>query len=356
MSASNANASELSDETCMKIIDELAECGVQQVTITGGEALVRKNFFDIIDKLIEKNIHVTSIMTNGLLVNEKFLDKLLERKIRPSFNISFDGTNGCHDWLRGIKGAEKTVINAFKICNEKGFVTSSIYCLHKGNIHAIRDSIKLLADIGVNNLKIIPMSPYGEGSSISNKALKISEMYDALIDYIPKYFEDDISMPVYLTGILSAYPNKKYDIGFCKMPEDQNCDEFCICTSARNNMHINAEGRMIPCTLMDYTNIINQFPVFGKSTLKDTLNDSEYMNFVSKKIKDYLKRNPECDKCKYRNRCAGGCRGHAILYAMLKGSSDIWGHDPYRCTFFKNGYYEKIIALMENLKIKQIGA
>ncbi|MBQ3394884.1 MAG: radical SAM protein, partial [Synergistaceae bacterium] len=88
------NAYEAPHEDIMKIIDMLAECGVMQISLTGGEALIRKDFFEIVDALIERGIIITRIYSNGALVTENVLRELEKRKIRPGFNISFDGVDG----------------------------------------------------------------------------------------------------------------------------------------------------------------------------------------------------------------------------------------------------------------------
>ena len=187
--------------------------------------------------------------------------------------------------------------------------------------------------------------------------MTIEEIYDTLIDYIPKYFEDGAPMTIYLAGFFAAYKNKTYRISCCKLPEEINSDNLCVCSHARNVMHITAEGRMIPCIPMAYTFIADEFPIFTKDTLRDTLTNSNYLEFISTKVKDYVKHRPECDNCKYRNRCAGGCRGQAILNSMLENKNgDIWSRDPYRCAFFKKGYYDKVVSLMNDLNIKRIGS
>lgn len=71
-----------------------------QVSLTGGEALTRRDFFEIVDALLEHGIVITLIYSNGALVNENVLKEFENRKIWPGFNISFDGVEGWHDWLR----------------------------------------------------------------------------------------------------------------------------------------------------------------------------------------------------------------------------------------------------------------
>jgi hypothetical protein len=106
MSANVGKFGEPSLEKCIKIIGEIADCGIKQVSITGGEPLIRGDFWQIIDELINHNILIPTIYTNGALVDRALIDGLTSRKIRPTFQISYDGP-GWHDWLRGIDGAEK---------------------------------------------------------------------------------------------------------------------------------------------------------------------------------------------------------------------------------------------------------
>lgn len=106
LSAPESKFGELSTSECLRVIDELADCGINQVSITGGEPLVRCDFLKLLDAFKKNNVIVVQIYTNGALVNDKLLDELEGRGMKPSFSISYDGI-GWHDWMRGIKGAEK---------------------------------------------------------------------------------------------------------------------------------------------------------------------------------------------------------------------------------------------------------
>ena len=94
--------------------------GVRTVSLTGGEALLRRDFFAIVDALLAADILIVTVMSNGLLVNDKTLDEFERRGIKPEFNMSFDGI-GCHDWLRGVPGAEKAVLRASRFARNGAF-------------------------------------------------------------------------------------------------------------------------------------------------------------------------------------------------------------------------------------------
>ena len=71
---------------------------------------------------------ITTIYSNGKLVTEELLDQLAERGIHPEFNMSYDGVDGWHDWLRGIPNAGKIAEDAFLRCKRKGFPTGALMC------------------------------------------------------------------------------------------------------------------------------------------------------------------------------------------------------------------------------------
>ena len=51
LSAPSAKLGELPHETMLEIIEQLAACGVQQVSLTGGEPLVRGDWWQLVDAL-----------------------------------------------------------------------------------------------------------------------------------------------------------------------------------------------------------------------------------------------------------------------------------------------------------------
>nr|MCR5399499.1 radical SAM protein [Lachnospiraceae bacterium] len=68
MSAPRAILPEPDTEECIRIIDEIASCGIRLISLTGGEALIRKDFLFLVDYMLEKGIRIIMIMSNGALV------------------------------------------------------------------------------------------------------------------------------------------------------------------------------------------------------------------------------------------------------------------------------------------------
>ena len=108
----------------------------------------------------------------------------------------------------------------------------------------------------------------------------------------------------------------------------------------------------MPCPQMGFNDASKKYfsPIFDKP-LKELLNDGDYMNFIDLRLGDYFKKNPTCAACEYKNRCASGCPANSIA-----DSGELLGIDKKTCKFFKEGYYDRVVAIAEKLNLKRLGA
>jgi radical SAM protein with 4Fe4S-binding SPASM domain len=346
MSAPDAKYGELPLETILKIVDELADCGVMSVSLTGGEPLVRSDFPVIIDALLDRGIGIHTIYSNGALISEKFLKQLADRKIRPEINMSFDGV-GWHDWMRGIDGAEEAVDRAFRLCRENGFPTGAEMCIHRKNQHTLRESILHLRDVGCRSLKTVPVSDVGAWhTNGQEESVSTEELFQLYLDYLPEYYEDGMPLSIMLGGFFSADPKKpeKYDIPLYHSPQDP--EKHCVCGHARMIMYISPEGRALPCMSLSGLDIQERFPLIPEIGLRKCLTDSFYMDFINTRSIKILEHNPQCRECAFASRCHGGCRASGLESA---GQKDLYAADPAACLLFKGGWAKRIVQVMKEI-------
>jgi radical SAM protein with 4Fe4S-binding SPASM domain len=357
LNAPDAALGELTTETALSLIDQMAECGVLQVDISGGEPLVRKDFWTLIEGLHDYGIRVGVLYTNGAVLNESILERFSELGMDPQISISFDGL-GTHDWLRGVKGAEKAALRALELCRNHGFTTDVEMCIHNGNKHTLRDTVNFLKDYGVSALKTAPVTEtelwrkHAEGNQIS-----LREYFETVISYIPDFYKDGMPMDITLSAVASMQGGStEYSI----VPEAldpesgrEECRNCYLCASARFNTYIAPDGRLLPCMPMAAYSEYSHFPKVQEIGLKRGLSDSYYMDFVSRRVCDLEERNTECASCPYLYRCGGGCRANALSIDEIEGhhsaiademgfESRLMGRDPYQCILFKEGYVDRI--------------
>lgn len=343
MSAPHAKHGSPSYEQIIEIADQIAECGIYKVELTGGEPLIRSDFLKIIDALAEREIGVSTIYTNGWLVDEKLLDALEERRMRPNFQLSFDGI-GMHDFLRGIEGAEERTLNALKLLQQRGNRVSVSMCIHKKNMDVLRESVKLMGSYGVISMKCGSIMELGEWTADEVRNLQISrqEELELFEKYIPQYFEDNAPVSIMLADTFMYTPGNKewsiYDVRKCPKEEEFRPS----CGVIKNHFYIGAEGMVAPCMGMCDCNYAKNFPNLFKTPLKEILHDSKFIELTNVTVGEVRDHNPKCRECRFVDRCTGGCRN-----SVLMCGDDYYGIDPDVCYFFENGWEERMTKAAE---------
>ncbi len=323
----------------MKIIEQLAECGVFRVSLTGGEPFIRDDFFEIIDALRERNITISYINTNGSFITEKVLQEFIKRDVRPLFMISYDG-KGWHDWLRGITGAEEKVNRVFELCRDMGFPVQTSMVIHKGNCHTLRDSINHRASLGVSSIKTVYAANVGEWLQRNGQgAMSIEDMCKMYLEYIPHYYEDGIPMNIAFTSFFSANRDICYR-------EEYDPSKTLLCTAIRNYAYISPEGRVLPCTVFDGFNLREDYPLLFDKKFADCVSSPEFMKFVDMRAGDIQAANGKCRTCKFNKHCNGGCRG-ALLYL---GEKDFTAANKIECSLYYGGWVKKIVEAVQKAR------
>ena len=339
MSAPEAALGEPGLEQCLDIVAQLAECGVGSVSLTGGEPLVRRDFWKIVDALCCEEIKITTLFTNGVLLDSAVLDGFEVRGLHPRLQFSFDGV-GCHDWMRGVEGAESKVTRAMHLSAGRGFEFSAAMCLNRHNAGTLRDTVRTLAELGCSGLKVNNTCAAGEWLNQRGDALSDSECFALYLDYIPQFFADGAPLSLMLDGMF-AY-SKDERLSFIQYERGGAGETgMLLCPHIRRELYISPQGRVLPCMSMAGSAIERDFPTMFQTPLRDILGDSDYMRRADFHLEEYLAHHADCAGCEYAGRCCGGCRASAIGC----DGTDYLARDERACTFFRGGWADKTAKL-----------
>ena len=339
LNAPNAEMGEVTHKEAISIIDKMAECGIYHLLISGGEPFVRKDFWELIDHILEKGIQVDQIYTNGWMLTDRMLDEFEKRGMKPEFSISFDGV-GWHDWMRGIQGAEQAALDALRRCRERGFLTNVEMCIHRGNAETIRESVRLLAGTGARSIKFSEVSQTELWKQHAEKNdMTTPEYIEAILRYIPRYYEDGMPIRLLFGGVVEL---RKGEAGYWPIAEFDEGTEEClkrhICGAVRKSCYIAPDGRLLPCMPIAAVPDQSVFPKVQDIGLQAALKDSFFMEFADRRVKDLLDACKTCRECPYHLQCGGGCRASAVM----EGEKNLMGPDPSRCLMWKEGYLQKV--------------
>lgn len=341
MSAPHAKHGSPTREQIVRTVEQLAECGVFNVEITGGEPLIRDDLPEIVDLLNERGIRLDTVYTNGWLVDERFLDMLEARGVRPGFQLSFDGI-GRHDSLRGVPGAEERTVRALRLLKERGYGTAVSMCLHRGNVSVLRDSVNFLASLGVSSVKCGAIMDLGEWKAPEAEELKLSQEEELSVyaAYIPQYFTDGAPLALMLAGAFSYTPGEEeWFAGYHRECTPDEEGRTLACGVLGEMFYIGADGLVSPCQGMCDCEIAGSLSSLYVRPLREILTNSEYVKLSLATVGDVRNGNSECRSCEYVGRCGGGCRNSALI-----AGKGYCGADPDACGYFRGGWEERIRA------------
>ncbi len=137
---------DLSKEKVFEIIDKLAEFGLKQITLLGGEPTSRDDFGDIIDHVKSKGIKC-GVITNGALGKAK-LKELLKLDY---INISIDGMRDTHNFLRGVNTWDASVDLMFTLKNQYNKDVVVSFVVQQGNYKELRTMTEFFNRQGILN-------------------------------------------------------------------------------------------------------------------------------------------------------------------------------------------------------------
>lgn len=339
MDAPEGALGELSTEEALDLIDQMAACGVPRVELTGGEPLVRKDLWQLIDCILAHHIVIDKFYTNGRLLNDAVLDEMERRGMSPMIFVSFDGV-GWHDWMRGCPGTEADALRALKLCHDRGFETAVQMCVHRGNADSLPQTIAALKQAGVTRLKAsnVSMTELWQRHSDGN-ALTQQEFIEAMLPYITWYYQAGRPIEhLELGGVIDMFRYRPYEMVVRDLGGGQDALDCHLCRTARMSCYITPEGRLLPCLPMTASPDQNQFPRVQDIGLRQGLSHSVYMDYTDSRVRDLAAVNSECAACPHLLRCGGGCRA----IALTDGDRQLMGCDRLSCMFWNNHYMDRI--------------
>ncbi len=340
--------SEWTLDEAKSLLDQARDCGINAFTITGGEPMLHKNFFEILEAIYERNMFVYELNTNGYFISQEALDHMKKIGCKPLMKISFDGISH-HDWLRNKKGAEEDALRAISLCVKNGFKVKVQTNVHRYNLDSIQKTLEILDEMGVDETRIIRTSEAPRWLNNSRGAtLSLKEYTDAMYELWQEYISENHKMNLTSWQIGSLTPkDKTFKLSAVECPNGTYRDDAPVCKGNRGMIAIGANGHVYPChQLSGYYEQHND--ILGdlkKESLKILLSSGKYVNEVCTTLKDLKENNEKCRNCKYFKYCCGGCRAIALAITNNKLAPD-----PSKCFFFENDYYNKFVEMLKGWK------
>lgn len=305
----------------IRIVDEAYDFGASFFGITGGEAFLRKDLFEIVAYARKTGLN-TSIITDGHLLDQDAFDKIVKNEVRVS--VSIDGAGRTNDLIRG-KGAYAKTVAVIEQLSRENLLNCLVFTLANFNSSITNVNVKdfehvlaLASKYGARWVifhGFIPYSKDPENLRAAPSAKQYEWAWNKLYD-LQSVYKEKPSINVY-------YPSYARVAKQRGMPDFDNWyNHFFLgrCFFGKF-MSVAENGDVIPCSFNDVYRLGN---VKTKS-LKRIWTEMQSSEFFQR-IRNKNNLKGKCGLCEYREIC-GGCRTSAYFY-----TGDIFGSDP-QCAY-----------------------
>lgn len=268
-----------STEKLLRIIDDLSDMGVISVFLTGGEAMLRKDFDQIYIYLRKKGI-LTAILSNGSTITEEKC-KMFQHYMPRMIDISLYGASEkMYETVTGQKGMFQKVIDNLKLLKKYNIpfqLKTVVLSVNKQELSMMK---KIAQDFDVPFKFFTVIRPYNNGNRepvnymLSNEEIICLEKEDNVIQ--------------------NYYTQKKKSKVFLELSERQKMQCTYLCRIAQNSFFISSDGILNGC-------VRSRRKGFDLKKQGDFAQGWEYLKntFVESKKEKAFK----CSKCKIMNYC-----------------------------------------------------
>ncbi len=299
------------------LLDQMADAGVFYLTISGGEILMRRDFFEILEHARLRTFCV-KLKTNGVLIREKEAQRLRQLGVEAVQISIYSHRPEVHDAVTKMPGSLRQSLDAVRFLRKQGLTVTMANVLMIQNAEDYRGVRALAAELGAKFTIDPTITPMMDGD------------------------RSILNLNVDQAALREVFRNKDL-IGnveeFCAPPRgvDEEALDMLPCSAGHTACYVSPYGDVYPCV---------QFPLptgnVRRTKFLEIWRDSPQF----KEIRSITLRDmPSCSQCAHGATCTR-CPGLAYLEGNMRGPSTQDCEKSYARTGIPS----------ENLKAKKVSS
>lgn len=283
---------EMTTSEIKDLLNQMADAGVFYLTISGGEILMRRDFFEILEHARLRTFCV-KLKTNGVLIREKEAQRLRKLGVESVQISIYSHRPEVHDAITKMPGSFRKSIEAVRFLRQQGLLVTLANVLMVQNSADYKGVKALAIELGAQFIVDPTVTPMMDGD---RSILKLNVDSAALQEVFRS--ED-------LVGNIEE---------FCAPPRsvDEEALDMLPCSAGHTACYVSPYGDVYPCV---------QFPLpsgnVRRTKFVEIWRDSPQL----KEVRSITLRDmPTCSKCTHGSTCTR-CPGLAYLEGNMRGPS-----------------------------------
>lgn len=169
---------ELTTAEAKQFIDDLADFNVPVLLFSGGEPLIRPDFFELADYAAKKGVRPT-LSTNGTLITPEVARKIKDIGV-GYVGISLDGLREVNDKFRGKAGAFEAAMNGIKNCVAVDQRVGLRFTINHHNIQELENIFDFIEEENINRVCFYHLVYSGRGNQMMDEDVTAEESCRAM--------------------------------------------------------------------------------------------------------------------------------------------------------------------------------
>ncbi len=283
---------EMTTAEIKNILDQLAEAGTFFLTLSGGEVLMRRDFFEILE-YARRLLFNVRIKTNGVMIGPREAKRIRELGVEQIQISVYSHRPEVHDAITKLPGSLKKSIRAIRFLTSQGLKVAIANVMMTANM--------------------------GDHAGVQALARELGVVYTLDPTITPKIDGDMSILNLRIPGSeLNAVFHNKDLVGnveeFCAPPPPPGDDvmEGVPCSAGHTAAYITPYGDVFPCV---------QFPLPTGNLRKQRFVDIWRSSPELKEVRSIRAKDlPVCSTCSHVGTCTR-CPGLAYMEGSMRGPS-----------------------------------
>lgn len=319
--AGDERDNELSTEEALDLVRQMAEVGINEVSLIGGEAFLRKDWLTIARAITQAGMTAT-MTTGGYGINALTAHRMKEAGIER-VSVSIDGLEETHDLLRGKKGSWQRALETIRHLSQAGLIVGCNTQINRRSAPEFPLIYETIRAAGARAWQIqltVPMGNAADNWSILLQPAELLDLYPMLARVARQGLSDGL--------MVQAGNNIGYYGPYERLLRGQGraYGFFQGCQAGLYALGIEANGAIKGCPSLPtaaYTggNI-------RERSLRDIVQNAPELTF------NLGADSPQgtshmwgfCGTCEYKRVCRGGCTWTAHVFFNRRGNNPYCHH------------------------------
>ncbi|HWB77743.1 MAG TPA: radical SAM protein [Nannocystaceae bacterium] len=327
--AGQKRSDELTTDEALQLVDELADLGVGEVVLIGGEAYLRNDVLLVVRRIRERGMGCT-MTTGGYNLTQARADALVEAGVR-SVTVSIDGLEESHDLVRGRPQSWQRAFEALAHVKNAGGKIACNTQINSRTRHELLELLELIAAAGVHSWQLQITVPHGNAADHPELILQ-PYMYLELFEVL-----EQVLVRARELGVRIWPGNNLGYFGPLELAlrKSQN-KHFRGCNAGVTTLGIESNGALKNCpSLGGSLNVGGSWRADG---IRKVWEESYQLGYIRARTKDDLWGF--CRDCYYAETCMAGCTAAAEPLLGRPGNNPFCHHRA--STLAQQGLRERI--------------